>query len=122
MIPSVVEILGQLPPNSSAGLDALRVEANLRRGIPYASYQYIDVTFNSTEDVDTDIKHNLNPTDPYDVDYEVVRWKFSAAPTAAPVVYEDTSASRRAWGLNYIVLRCNEASVEATLRLSIRRT
>lgn len=99
-----------------------KMEVQFEKATPLATYEYVDVTFNSVADNDTIIVHGLNPEDPEDVDYEVVRWSFSSAPAAAPVAYADSSASRKPWNQGYIVLRCNVASANATIRLSVRRT
>ncbi|HYE17350.1 MAG TPA: hypothetical protein VEA69_02840 [Tepidisphaeraceae bacterium] len=105
---------------SSAGLEAAKAAAATRQLIPYAQYEYVDVVFNAVADTDTDIKHSLSPPTPEDIDYQVVNWEYDAAPTAAPVVYRDSSATRRPWGAGYIVLRCNEDAVRATLLLTVR--
>lgn len=106
---------------SDIDIKALKQEIALLRGIPLAQYQYVDVTFNSVADTDTDISHTLKVTDPEEVDWEVVRWSFSSAPGGGVIVYKDSSATRRPWGVGYITLRCNIDSAQATLRLSARR-
>jgi hypothetical protein len=99
-----------------------RLENDFLKSAPVTQYEYKTVTFNSTANANTDIVHSLRPENPEDVDYQVVSWEFTSAPGTAPIVYKDTSASRRPWGDGYIVLKCNVASATATLLLSIRRT
>jgi hypothetical protein len=108
------------PPSSDSGLAQARVEVSLRATIPYAQYEYVDVSFNATEDTDTDIRHGLQPPDPEDVDFQVVRVNAAATPTQAYMVYRDTSATRRPWGTGYVVLRANEAALSVTLLLTVR--
>jgi hypothetical protein len=93
-----------------------RLEGALVRSAPFLRYEYVTVTFPSSPDTDIDIAHSLAPSNPDEVDYEVVR-KDRAAD-----IYNDTSGTRRAWGSNYITLRCTVASAVVQLRLSIRRT
>ena len=101
-------------------LRSLRSETSLRRGIPYGSFEYVDVVFNATANVDTDIRHSLSPDNPEEIDWEVVQWRFASAPAGGVIVYKHTGAGRRPWGEGYITLRCNIASARATLRLSVR--
>lgn len=77
----------------------------------------MDVVFNATANVDTDIPHALDPSDPESVRWVVVRVQLSAAPATPPVVYVDTSATRRPWQVGQIYLRCTLASVTARLLL-----
>jgi hypothetical protein len=103
-------------------LRALRqIERDFLKAAAFRQYQYLDVTFNSTANADTDIVHKLLPATPEDIDFQVVRLNLSANPTTVPVIYRDTSSDRRAWGDSYIVLRCNVASTSATLLLTVRR-
>ena len=97
------------------------LERNLLQSSPYAQYEYVEVTFNSTADADTDIRHTLLPPTPEDLDYQVVRLNLTTAPTTTPIIYRDSSASRRAWGAGYLVLRATVASLSATLLLTVRR-
>lgn len=109
------------PGGQDVDIKALKDEAVLRRSLPFGAYQYVDVTFNAVADADTDIRHSLRTDDPEAIDWEVVQWRFDAPPGGGVVVYKDVSATRRPWGRGYVILRCNLASVAATLRLSIRR-
>lgn len=86
----------------------------------YTNYQYVTVTFNSVANNDTDIRHSLKVANPEAVDWEIVDLSFASAPAAAPCIYRDSSATRRPWGTNYLVLRCTVASVVVTLRLTLR--
>lgn len=95
---------------------------DLENSLPYGGYEYIEMVFNATADVDTEVPYaTLSPERPDDVDFQVVGVSFSSAPAAAPVVYKDTSATRRPWQRGYIVLRANVASLRATLLLTTRR-
>ena len=105
--------------------EAKRVEGELKKSSPFARYEYVTVTFPSGADTDIDVAHTLDPDDPDLIDYEVVgRASHSTSGTALTQghVYHNTSGSRRAWGSNYITLRCTAASNIITLRLSVRRT
>ena len=97
-----------------------RLEQEIERRSPYASSQYVNVTFNAIADNDTIITHDLIVEDPEDVDYEVVRWQFPGVPGTVPVVYVDSGPARRVWNQGYIVLRCNVGSAKAQIRLSVR--
>ena len=97
-----------------------RLEQDMEKRTPYASSQYVTVTFNAIANNDTIITHDLVVEDPENIDYEVVRWQFASAPGTAPVAYVDSGGSRRAWGEGYIVLRCNVGSAKAQIRLSVR--
>src|SRR5688572_13022210 len=108
--------------NPDIDVEVLKSEIAAERARPFDQFEYVSVTFNSVANVDTDIQHSLNPPTPYDIDITPVQWRFGAAPAAAPVAYIDISATRKAWGAGYIVLRCNVASAEATLLLTVRRT
>lgn len=108
--------------NPNIDVDVLKSEIATERARPFDQFQYLDVTFNSVANGNTDIAHNLNPPTVDDIDVQVVRWKFAAAPAAAPVIYYDTSATRKAWGNGYLVVKCNVASAVATLLLTVRRT
>lgn len=81
----------------------------------FGQYEYVDVTFNATANVDTVIPHNLILSDVDVVRWIPVSWGFTSAPATVPIVYQDTSSSKRAWGANHVILRCNVAS--ATVRL-----
>jgi hypothetical protein len=83
--------------------------------VPYTAFQYVDVTF-STANTDYPIAHTLQPANPEDIDYEVVR------KDRAGDLYHDQTGTRKAWGTGYIILRCSVASAVMTLRLSLRRT
>lgn len=85
------------------------------RGLPYGQHQYIDVTFNSTANADTIIRHQLKPDTPAEVDYQVVRKE------QACDVYENTALDYRVWGNGYVVLRATVASAKVTLLLTTRR-
>lgn len=100
---------------------ALKAETEARRARPFDQFEYVDVTFNAVANTDTDIIHTLEPPTPDDLDFQVVQWRFASAPAAAPVVYIDTSASRKQWSTGYLVLRCNVAAANATLLLTVRR-
>jgi hypothetical protein len=91
------------------------VERELRESSPLYRFEYVTVTF-PTLNQDYDVAHSLNPPDPDEVDYEVVRKDRSCD------VYNDQSGTRRTWGAGYITLRCTVSGATVQLRLSIRRT
>ena len=93
---------------------AARLDDFLGKAIPIARFQLLAVTFPTTPNLDLDIKHDLCPLNPEDVDYEVLR---STAPTT---IYHDQSGTRKPWGTGYVILRSTRAEVIVTLRLSLR--
>jgi hypothetical protein len=94
---------------------------DLERGSPFSQYQYVEVTFNSTANANTEVAHTLKPESYEDVDFQVVGIEQASAPATVPVIYKDSSSTRRPWGNGYIVLRANVASLRATLLLTTRR-
>ena len=100
--------------DSAAAAAIDRLENFLFKIVPYAKYQYVTVTFNATANLDSEVQHTLRPRDFEAVDYQVVKID------KAGVVYNDTSATRRAWTTNTIVLRCSAAGATATLLLTLR--
>lgn len=80
---------------------------------PIAKFEYVTVTFNSSANADTDIAHSLDPKDPESVHYQVVKIDRAAR------IYNDTSATRKAWQTNVIYLRSDTGSAVATLLLSV---
>ena len=83
---------------------------------PYVDFEYVTVTFGTSANADTDIKHTLTPTSPESIDYQVVH------KDRAVDVYNDRSGTRKAWGTGYIILRATVASAVVTLLLTVRRT
>ena len=71
----------------------VKADPALIRGLPFAQYQFVDVTFNSTAHADTDIRHNLTPVDPYAVRYAVASWSEDAI-TAASTTLATTTLNR----------------------------
>lgn len=97
------------------------IDSDLNHSAPWSGWQRIPVTFNSTANADTIIKHNLEPPDPETVEWLCASVSLMAAPGTIPVVYRDSAAAAKPWGANYIVLRSNVASLQATLILLIPR-
>jgi hypothetical protein len=83
--------------------------------VPFSTYQYVDVTFPSSANTDLVITHTLSVTDPESVRYIPVDL------SSAGVVYRDKSATRRAWGNGYIILRASSSSLQARLLLCVER-
>lgn len=83
--------------------------------LPIATSEYVDVTFASTANADTVIPHSLNTPNYDDIRYLVVEQD------GAGSVYRDLSATRRAWGRNYLILRASTASLTARLLLFTER-
>lgn len=94
------------------GLSQLR--ENFISSTPFVDFEYVDVTFN-TANADTDIRHNLHPDNPEDIDYYLVRSDRSCN------VYNDNTGSRKAWGKGYVILRCTTASATVRLLLMVKR-
>lgn len=108
------------PSEQPLDLQALKGEVAARRATPFAQYEYVSVTFNTTANADTDIRHSLKPPTAEDIDWQVMGLEFSTAPATVPVIYRDASATRRPWGSNFLVLRSNVSGLTATLLLTVR--
>lgn len=108
----------RIPYQINPSLGVQLVDQEISKTVPFAKYEFVDVTFNSVANADTDIEHTLNSTA---VDFQVVGYKFLVAPATAPVVYRDIAGTARAWGKNYLVLRCNVAGALVSLLLTTRR-
>jgi hypothetical protein len=93
-------------------VDIKELERRHLSGVPFSAYQYVDVTF-GTAGVDTLVTHSLPVSDPEDVRYEVIK------ADRACRVYDDQSATRRAWGNGYLLLRCDVNDAVVRLRLSL---
>ena len=93
-----------------AGFHETRKSARL----PFARFQFVDVTFDAT-DTDQYIEHTLKTRKDEAVRYLVV------ATDKSGVVYNDESVSRRPWGDGYIILRCATTST-ARLLLFVEQT
>lgn len=111
--------MGTIPYQVDPAIGVQLVDQNLSKGCPFTAFEYVDVTFNSVANTDTDIVHTLNTLD---VDWTVVGLTSIVAPATAPIIYRNVAGSARAWGKNYLILRCNVASVTCTLLLTARRT
>jgi hypothetical protein len=98
----------------------VNADRELQVRVPFAQWEYVEVTFSPTANADTTIKHTLRGPKPELIDWEVVRAELTTAPGTVPIVYRDGSSNRRPWDAGYIVLRCNVASFKCTLRLSTR--
>lgn len=96
-------------------------EESLNRASPFAKWEWVRVTFNSTADTDTIIRHHLNPTDPETVLWSAWNHEAMSAPATVPHVYRDTSTGHRTWGDNFIVLRCKVANAKMVLLLTLPR-
>lgn len=107
-----------VPYQINPALGVQLIDQEVSKSTPFTKFQYLDVTFNSVANTDTDIAHDLN-TD--EVDWQVVGLKFVIAPGTTPCIYRNIAGSARPWGRNYLILRSNVASVQATLLLTARR-
>lgn len=108
---SIVSSVRVKDPAISRALDQLEVYIN--KTAPFGKFEYVDVTFNATANVDTDIVHTLMPINPETVQYQVLRIDRAAS------IYHDTSASRKPWRQNLIYLRSSAANAVATLLLTL---
>ena len=88
------------------------LEGRHQLSVPFSYFQYIDVTF-GTANTDVLVEHLLLPTDPEDVNYEVVR------ADRATSIYHNQAAGRKPWGRGYVVLRSSVADAVVRLRLSL---
>lgn len=104
---------------------------------PWAKWERIAVTFNTTANADTVISHTLNSDTPESIEWFVTQLEipFPAAyiyqpgppttlfpaVTTVPVIYRPGAFDRRPWGSDYIILRSNLAGLKATLLLCVPR-
>lgn len=86
----------------------LQVTDQIQRAVPFARFEYKSVVM-GTAGTDQAINHNLQPTRPDDVGYVVVQQ------SAAGSVFQDLSATRRAWTSSTIYLRSDTASLRCIL-------
>jgi hypothetical protein len=89
----------------------------INRGLPFGQYEFVDVTFNSTANGDTEVKHSLVISDPEAVRVIPVTWSFASTPLESPYIWRNSASTRRPWGQGYIILRCNLASAQARILL-----
>lgn len=80
---------------------------------PWAVWEEVTITFNSTANADTVVPHTLAAVDPEAVNYIPVR------KSKATDVYHDVTASRKKWQRDYIVLRSSVGGVTIKLLLYI---
>ncbi len=92
-----------------------RLEEQVEKRSPFARSEYVDVTFSLGADTDTDVPTTLTPTDPDAIRYVVVK------ADRACDIYQDLTATRKAWQPGYIILRCNTASAVVRLLLFTER-
>lgn len=85
----------------------------LDRRIPFSKFDFVDVTFGSAN-ADTDIPHDLDPSDPESVRFFPIQWEFTSTPATVPVVYKDSGVNKMSWQSTHIYLR---STVAGTCRL-----
>lgn len=90
-----------------------QLEDALLRYCPSRQWEIREVTFPSNANTDLDIAHGLEPLDPENVDFVVLR---SAQPV---LVYADSTATRTAWSTGVIRLRCTGPSAKVVLLLTV---
>jgi len=84
----------------------------LKRHVPYAQHQIVDVTFGAAH-TDTEIKHILLPPTPEHIDYQVIRQ------AQAGQVYHDMTGERVPWREGVVRLRSDVANARVTLLLTV---
>lgn len=100
-------------PTDFIGNETRKLEESLLRFTPYRQWQIVTVTFPSAANVDLDIIHNLSPTNPENVDAQVLQ------ASGAMSIYKDMTVTRIPWQAGLIRLRSSAASVQAVLLLSV---
>lgn len=80
---------------------------------PWGQWEIVDVTFNSSANVDTAVPHSLSPQVDEQIYYTPLR-KAQAAD-----VYHNIAGTRKPWGAGFILLRSNVASAKVTLLLTV---
>ena len=96
--------VGNFPGVSDPGTrqEITRYAQQLETRLPLARFQFVDATF-GTANQDLDITHALRPQDAESVRWSVVKQ------SAALSVYQDLSATRKAWQTDHIFLRASAA-------------
>lgn len=107
-----------IPYQINPTLGVQLVDQELSKSTPSTHFEYVDVVFNASPNTDTDIVHALGNKD---VDWQVVGMQFVIAPAATPCIYRNIAGNARPWGTNYLILRCNVASVSVKMLLTTRR-
>ncbi len=92
----------------------MALEQQLDRRVFSAQWEEVSIVFGSA-DVDFDIVTALRPPDPENIRYLVVGCD------RATSLYHDQSATRRPWGVGYVVLRSSVANAVVTVVLYIPR-
>ena len=72
------------------------------RSTPFGQFEYQQVVF-AVANTDVAVRHNLKPTTPGQVGYIVVQQSVAGS------VYQDATATRRAWAAETIYLRASAA-------------
>lgn len=80
---------------------------------PFAQWEEVDVTFPSTPNTDTIVRHTLVPQSPEAINYIPIR------KAQASHVYHDASGTRKPWQKGYIVVRSDIANAKVTLLLYV---
>lgn len=113
------QISGKPPEKQVQGLQTRvsGLEGLLQRQVPFGEYEFVEVTFNSTANGDTEVKHSLRTSDPEAIRVIPVEWQFASTPVDPPYVWRNIASTARPWGEGYIILRCNLASAKARLLL-----
>ncbi len=94
--------------------DNIKLDIELHNRIPFGRWQIVDVKFPTSANTDYVIPHMLEPSDPYDIQYVVLRQ------TMAGNVYEANRgivSDAKAWTTDFIVLRSDVASWTGRLLL-----
>lgn len=99
----------------------VRLQSDVRKFTPGVDFEYVDVKFPSSTNVDVVVQTRLRSDNPDNIIYTVVGLDFFTAPTTTPCIYKDVSATRHVWQNGFIVLRSNVASFTAHLRLELKR-
>ena len=92
-----------------------RLEEQVEKRSHMARSEYVDVTFSLGADTDTDVPTSLTPTDPEAIRYVVVE------ADRACRVYQDQTATRKAWQPGYIILKSDTADAVVRLLLFTER-
>jgi len=88
-----------------------RVDAALKAQLPFAKYEYVNVTFSLGADTDTDVLYTFTVSDPNDVRYLLINADRSTN------LYHDQTPTRKAWQNGRIILRSSAASAVCRLLL-----
>lgn len=97
-----------------ARVDVEFLRNQLERRAPIGQYQLVEEVQFGSPNTDLVVRHSLRPGSNEAIDYQVLK------SSGLPLVYHDTSPTRKPWGRDYILLRSPVANLKIDLLLTVR--